>query len=83
MTDPNKEANEALEAATARVNDRSFRETSTTTVEMMVRLASAHAQLAVARQAEIANLLQARKDFADTSSVVSEVNGRLFALLGI
>lgn len=84
MTDPNKAANEALEAATTRVNDhRSYVGLDSTAVEMAVRLASAHAQMAIARQAEIANLLQARKDFAELPLALSDVNTRLFALLAI
>lgn len=85
MTDPLKEANEALEAASARVNDPSYMasETSTKNAENLVRLASAHAQVAMARQAEVKNLLQARKDFADFPLALSDVNDRLFGLLGI
>lgn len=85
MKNPTEEANAALDAATTRVNDPHYvaRETSTKTVENMVRLASAHAQMAVARQAEITNLLQARKDFAEMPLALEGVNTKLFALLGV
>jgi hypothetical protein len=83
--DLNKEANAALEAATTRVNEGRYtgREQATMEVELMVRLASAHAQMAIARQAEIANLLKARKDFEDAPFAHAAITARLFALMGL
>lgn len=86
MEDLTKDAIEVLETATAKVKDAKAyegNEQMTGVVTLHVRLASAHAQMAVARQAEIANLLQARRDFADTEHVVRELNERLFTLLRI
>ena len=84
MTDATKEANAALDAATTVVNEGRFtgRETAIMEAELVVRLASAHAQMAMARQAEITNLLQARKDFTN-SPKLAEISDRLDALLGI
>ena len=85
MTDPIKEANAALDAATTIVTEGRYtgRETAIMEAELVVRLASAHAKMALARQAEITNLLQARKDFTDYPLALSDINARLFGLLGI
>lgn len=85
MTDPTKEATAALDAANTIVTEGRYtgRETAIMEAELVVRLASAHAQMATARQAEITNLLQARKDFAEMPLALENVNTRLFGLLGI
>jgi hypothetical protein len=84
MKDLNKDANVVLESATAKVNanDYTGRETAIMAVELHVRLASAHAQMAIARQAEIANLLQARKEFANSPDIFMSINARLVDLMG-
>lgn len=86
MKDLTKDATDALERATAQVTDTTDYvgyQDRTYAVELQVRLAAAHAQMAIARQAEITNLLQVRRDFAEFSDVSEKVNERLRFLLGL